>query len=181
MDTAEPAAGRMTRVERDAKSELVLYKRMKRNGHNHPVMAKGEVKNGRISWRLFRIKEPGRVSTLKTGRRRFILAPNSLIRDTLSTRGAGSLEGFKFGGPRAFHVNEKPPGCCASMSNHTLQKRSSTTIPHLVKTTVPNGPTESHIACNQRKSEKVHGVLSSRHQYCCTILDDGRQREVHTA
>lgn len=62
MDTAEPAAGRMTRVEGDAKSELVLYKRMKRNGHNHPVMAKGEVKNGRVSWRLFRSKEPGRVS-----------------------------------------------------------------------------------------------------------------------
>jgi len=56
MDTAEPAAGRTKRDERDAKSELVLYKRRKRNIHNHPVMAKGEVKNGRVWWRLLRSK-----------------------------------------------------------------------------------------------------------------------------
>lgn len=43
MNTAEPAAGDMKRGERDAKSQLfVLYRRMKRSGHNHSVTAKGK-------------------------------------------------------------------------------------------------------------------------------------------
>lgn len=43
MNTAEPAAGDMKRGERDAKSQLfVLYRKLKRSGHNHSVTAKGK-------------------------------------------------------------------------------------------------------------------------------------------
>jgi len=99
-DTAEPAAGRMKRREGDAKSDLVLYKSMKRNEHNHPVMAKRGVENGRVLVEVVRSKEQacpgGRLSNIR--RQAFRLTWDGKPRLLFGLR------------PRAFHVNQQATG-----------------------------------------------------------------------
>lgn len=62
MEITEPAADRMKRREGGAKSDVIVYRSMNRNGHDHPVTWRREGSQGTSEglrmrlWRLFKVK-----------------------------------------------------------------------------------------------------------------------------